>query len=103
MFDATFVKDGNVIDHTPVGNVAAGAVIVTGGLVGIATADIPAGVLGSLAVVGIFDVVSTGAITAGANVYWNGTAATATATDNIFMGKAVKAASGNIVRVRLSQ
>ena len=108
---ATFVQDGNSIDYTPTADVAAGVVVVQGELVGVTRTPIAANALGSLAVVGVFDIAkATGtgtAIAAGANCYWNATAsqATATATGNKLIGKCIQAAdvTDATVRVRLSQ
>ena len=52
---ATFIHDGNSIDYTPAADTAAGAVVVQGDLIGVTRALIAANVLGSLAVVGVFD------------------------------------------------
>jgi len=111
MATATFVQDGNAIDYTPASDVAAGDVVVQNDLVGIAKQPIAAGALGSLAVVGVFEVPkATGAgtaIDAGAKVYWDATnsQATGTATGNTYMGKAIAAAGDDdaAIRVRLSQ
>jgi len=108
---ATFVHDGSIIDHTPGSDVAAGAVVVQGELIGVAKVPIPANKLGALAVVGVFDFPkATGggtAITAGANCYWNAGAqqATTTATGNKLIGKCVRAAADAdaTVRIRLMQ
>ncbi len=108
---ATFVQDGRTIDHTPGSDVAAGAVVVQGELVGVAKVPIPANTLGALAVEGVFDFAkATGggtAITAGANCYWNAGAqqATTTATGNKLIGKCVRAAADAdpTVRIRLMQ
>jgi predicted RecA/RadA family phage recombinase len=108
---AQFIHDGCSIDHTPGADVAAGAVVVQGELVGVAKRPITANTLGSLAVEGVFDFpkATTGgsAITAGANVYWNAGAsqATTTASGNKLIGKCVKAAADGdaTVRVRMSQ
>ena len=118
---ATFVHEGKYIDHIPGADVAAGAVVVQGDLVGVAPQAIAANTLGSLTVEGVFDVarvtgVGTG-ITAGAKVYIipsgdDAGKATKAADDGgtpatayILAGKAVVAAgdSAATVRVRLSQ
>ena len=115
MSQATFVQEGNSVDYTPTSAVVTGQVVVQNSLVGIPSSPIAANTLGSLAIVGVFDVVkATGAVNAGAAVYWDaagnpvggvaGTgAATTTSGGNTFMGKAVLAAlSGDAtVRVRL--
>jgi len=108
---ATFVQDGRTIDHTPGSDVAAGAVVVQGELVGVAKVPIPANTLGALTVEGVFDFPkATGvgtAIAAGANCYWNAAAqqATTTASGNKLIGKCVRAAADAdaTVRVRLMQ
>lgn len=115
MAQATFVQNGNSIDYTPSSAVAGGQVVVQNSLVGIANGAIAANTLGSLAIVGVFDVVkATGAVNPGAAVYWDadgnpvggvaGTgAATTTSGGNTFMGKAAIAAGADdaTVRVRL--
>jgi len=108
---ARFVHDGNSVDYTPGSAVTAGDVVVQGELVGVAKVDIPANVLGALAVSGVFDfpkATGTGtAIAAGANCYWDATnqRATTTASGNKLIGKAVRAAADAdaTVRIRLSQ
>jgi predicted RecA/RadA family phage recombinase len=108
---AQFVQEGRQVDYTPGADVAAGAVVVQGDLVGVAPRPIPANTLGALAVEGVFDFPkATGggtAITAGALVYWNAGAsqATTTAAGNKLIGKTTKAAADAdaTVRARLSQ
>jgi len=108
-----FVQRGDAVDYTPDADVASGAVVVQGDLVGVAKLDIKAGKLGALAVVGVFDFPkdtgSSSAITAGAKVYWDETNEVAT-TDansgaNKLIGKTVRAATDDdeTVRVHLSQ
>lgn len=109
----TFIHDGNAIDYTPSADVAAGAVIVQGELVGVAPRPIPTGTLGALAVAGVFDFPkATGAataITAGALVYWDAAAQKATTTAaagvNKLLGKVTQAAADAdaTVRVRMDQ
>ncbi len=104
---ACFKQEGKSIDYRPSEAVAAGDVVVQGNLVGIARLDIAANTLGSLAVVGVFDVEkATGAVTAGAVVYWDAAnhKATATATGNQYLGKAVLDAESadELVRVLLN-
>jgi predicted RecA/RadA family phage recombinase len=100
--------DQTRIDYTPGSAVAEGDVVVQGLLVAVATQPIAASELGSLATSGVFDFVkATGAITAGAAVYWDvdgdpvgGTAGTGalttTSSGNLLAGKAaIAAASGD--------
>lgn len=73
--------EGDRIDYTPAAAVSAGDVVVIGGVPYIAENDIAAGVLGSLPVAGVFDVPKeTGAIVAGAEVWWNPTGSPVTGT-----------------------
>ena len=51
-----YVQKGDAVDYRPTEAVTAGDVIVQGSLIGVARLDIEAGTLGSLAVVGVFDV-----------------------------------------------
>ncbi|MBI1371820.1 MAG: DUF2190 family protein [Phycisphaera sp.] len=108
---ATFVQDGEAIDHTPDTDVAAGDVVVQEDLIGVAKLDIPAGMLGALHVTGVFNLpkeVGAGkAIAAGKKAYWDATnkVVTTTAGSNKQLGKTVAAAGDNdpTVRVRMSQ
>lgn len=109
--NAVKISYGDSIIYTPSTDVAAGDVVVQGDLVGIALQPIPANVLGSLAVAGVFDVVKASAteFAAGALVYWDATNKLAVTSGgegaNKLMGKAVAAAGdgATTVRVRLSQ
>ncbi len=112
---ARFIHDGDAIDYTPGGNIAAGDVVVQEDLIGVAKLDIPAGRLGALSVTGVFDFPkatgSGSAIPAGATVYWDESAKQAyrpvggsLGSDNL-LGKATLAAgeADETVRVRLTQ
>ena len=113
MATATFIHHGDAIDYTPGANVGAGDVIVQNDLVGVAKQDLPANVLGSLSVAGVFDFPkATGggtAIDEGLDVYWDegNTQATADsgAGTNKKLGRSVAAAddAAEMVRVRMSQ
>ena len=104
---AKYVYRGDAIDYTPDVDVAAGSVVVIGSIIGITKLDIRAGQLGTLSLVGVFDIVKTAgeAIAKGAKVYWNATAKqiTASASGNVYLGEAVAAAAANdaTARVRL--
>ena len=104
---ARFVQKGESIDYRAETPVAAGDVIIQDNLAGIARLDIPEGKLGSLAVVGVFDIAKDdSAVTAGNAVYWNAEARKATVdkTGNQYLGKAILDAdtSGETVRVLLN-
>ncbi len=96
MPQAVFAHEGAAIDYTPGADVAAGDVIVQGDLVGVARLDIKSGVLGALAVTGVFDFAKATnvAYTVGTILYWDDTnnIVTTTATGNKQIGKVVKAA-----------
>jgi predicted RecA/RadA family phage recombinase len=106
-----FVHDGNSIDYTPSSDVALGSVVVQGDLVGVANRLLPANTLGSLCVRGVFDFPKASgagtAIAAGASLYWDAAnkVATASASGNKLIGKAIQAAADGdaTVRVRMSQ
>lgn len=73
MAEATFVQLGLSLDYTPVGALVAGQVVTHSDLVGVAALPIAAGVGGSIAVDGVFDIVKTSAlaIAVGDFVYYN--------------------------------
>jgi len=104
---ANFIHNGDAVDHRPAADVAAGQVVVQGDLVGVAKTAIAANALGALATRGVFDFPKgSGAISAGAVLYWDSAAseATTTASGNTRVGKAVAAAgaSGSTVRALLA-
>jgi predicted RecA/RadA family phage recombinase len=105
MPEAIYKQEGDHIDYVPTADVAAGQVVIIGELVGVAHAPIAAGELGALTVRGVFAFAkATGggtAIAAGTKVYWNDTTnvATTEATGNVYLGKAVAAASDSADRV----
>ena len=59
---ARYVQKGDSIDYRPDTAVAAGDVIVIADLIGIARLDIEAHTLGSLAVVGVFDITKAASV-----------------------------------------
>ncbi len=101
---ARYVQKGDSIDYRPSEAVAAGDVVVIADLVGIARLDIEAGTLGSLAVVGVFDIVKAdGAVPSGSTVYWDFGAkkATLVSGSNHYLGKAIAAAGAGDETVRV--
>lgn len=70
---ANFVKDPGTIPHTPGSNVTAGDVILKGEKICVAKLDILAGILGTLATLGIFDfpATDTTVYAVGAKVFWD--------------------------------
>jgi len=93
--DAIVVKKGDSIDYTPGGAVAAGAVVVQGALIGVATNPIAANTLGALVTKGVVEfpkVKGDSGLTMGAIAYWYvaGNTATSTVGSNVYLGKVVK-------------
>ena len=103
---ARYVQKGDAIDYRPAEAVAAGDVVIIADLIGIARLDIEANTLGSLAVVGVFDVVKAdGAIPSGSTVYWDAGAkkATTVSGSNHYLGKAIAAAEAADDTVRVQR
>ena len=101
---ARYVQKGDSIDYRPTTAVAAGSVIVIADLVGIARLDIEANTLGSLAVVGVFDIVkAAGQIPSGSTVYWDAGAqkATLVSGSNHYLGKAIASSEDGDETVRV--
>lgn len=103
-----FIQDGNVVTLVaPSGGVLAGAGILVGGLFGVAATSAAEGADVEASVVGVFDLVkATGAVSAGAALYWDAAAkkVTGTATGNTLVGVALKAAGSSdpTARIRLN-
>lgn len=95
-----FIQVGDVLDHTPAGAVASGAVVVIGARVGIAVANIAAGETGPLRVKGVVELAKLGtdAPAQGALLYWDATNSrlTTTASGNVLAGYAAKAAGSGV-------
>ncbi len=112
MATATFKHDGKRIDYTPVAAVLAGAVVVQGGFVGVATAPIAANEQGSLAIEGVFEFPKAGgsggsAFAVGERVDWDESASQIVAAEGTtttrqagFVTKAA-AATDTTVQVKL--
>ena len=104
---ASLVSQGNTIDYTPGSAVVAGSVVVQGDLVGVANLDIPAGKLGAITVVGVFDF-PKGSEThsVGDLIYWDVADGQATTDSdsgsNKYLGKAIVAAASGDSTVRVN-
>jgi predicted RecA/RadA family phage recombinase len=97
MAKATYWQRGDAVDYTNGGSakIEANEIIVFGTKIGVAGTDIAVGEMGSLIVAGVFELPkASGAITAGAAVYWSATNSnvTTTSTNNTLAGFAVAAA-----------
>ena len=70
---ATYIHDGDAVDHIPATNLPSGTVVALGTMVGIARGSIPANALGSLAIAGVWDlpISPTLIMPAWSPVWWN--------------------------------
>ena len=89
-----YSQDGDLLDYTPTGAVAAGDVVQIGTLVGVAPRPIAANALGAVAVDGVFFFPKpTGvAYPQGTKVYWYGSSAV-TGVTGVQAGYVAKAAA----------
>ena len=102
---ATYIQTGVYLDHTPDSALAQGDVVaIEDDFYGVALAAIAAGVKGALAVQGVFEFVSDGAIAAGALVFWNFETKKVSATPALkcYIGRAIAAAASDKCRVALN-
>ena len=76
---ATYIHDGDAVDHIPATALPAGSVVVQGKLVGVSPRPIPAGAIGGLLVEGVFDLpVAAGTVApTGTPMFWNPATTTA--------------------------
>lgn len=66
---ARYIQRGDFIDYTSTSDIAAGDIVKVGSLVGVAKLDIKAGELGTIALVGVYEVEGNGtSVEAGAVV-----------------------------------
>jgi predicted RecA/RadA family phage recombinase len=89
---ASYVSQGDILDHTPSSAVAAGEVVVIGAIIGVAPRPIAANALGTLAVEGVFEMpVATGATGAqGSAINWYAVSGVAHASTGVAAGKLAK-------------
>jgi predicted RecA/RadA family phage recombinase len=89
---ASYVSQGDILDHTPSSAVAAGDVVVIGAIIGVAPRPIAANTLGALAVEGVFEMpVATGATGAqGSAINWYAVSGVAHASTGVAAGKLAK-------------
>lgn len=108
MAKGLYIQEGGSLDYRNAGAAIGYCdVVVLDGRIGIAESDIPAGGLGALSVVGVYELpAETGtAFTLGAALYWDATngVTTTTATDNTPCGyaAAAKAAAATVAVVKI--
>lgn len=102
-----YKRDGQTIDHTPVSAVAAGTLVLIGGVAALVLADIPAGETGAALAEGVVQLpaVSSGAIAQGVPAYITGAGnVTGTASGNTLIGRmwAAKADGVAVAEVKLN-
>jgi predicted RecA/RadA family phage recombinase len=90
---ASYVADGDLLDHTPAAAVGAGDVVVIGSLVAVAPRPIAANALGAVSVEGVWEMpCATGATGAqGSAINWYATSGVAHASTGVAAGKLAKA------------
>lgn len=102
-----YAHRGEVIDYKNAGGteIKANSVVSLATRIGVAGTDIPVGTVGSVHVIGVYDIpaVTTEAFTVGQAVYWTGTALTSTAASNVPAGWVVEAKilAGSIAKVKI--
>lgn len=106
-----FVFEGDHIPYTAAADVASGAAVVIGTLLGVSLTDVASGASGEAAVEGVWELpkLSTAVITAGASLIWDISAGqfivAAPATGDLLGAATAIAAAGNgttTVRARLN-
>lgn len=101
-----FIQTGDIVPVTaPAGGLASGAGVLVGSLFGVAIGPAAAGAAVEISTRGVFDLPKTGsgALAAGAKVYWDDTAkaATGTASGNSLIGVALAAAAADSANIRV--
>lgn len=100
---ASYVQDGDLLDHTPAAAVAAGEVVVIGSLVAVAPRPIAANALGALAIDGVWSMpCASGATGAqGSAINWYATSGVAHASTGVAAGKLAKARAADDTTVHV--
>lgn len=101
---ATYIQPGDTLDYTnpTERTIEAGTVVVFGTKAAVAAADIPAGEIGAVTLIGAWEIPKdTSAITAGAAVYYDAEndKATTTASGNTTVGTAIADAGADATTV----
>ena len=96
---AKYIQKGDAVDFVPNIDLDAGEIVRLGNLIGITKIPVKAGMLGTLALSGVFDVAKSAGITfsQGSNVFWNGQAA----HDGALLGIALQTATADSEHVRI--
>lgn len=106
MSKAAFWQKGESLDYTNSTNatIEANTIMVYGSRIGVIGTDIKPGELGSIHVVGVFEMPlsDSDAVEAGTEVYWDGDGITATAGSNTKAGFAAQAAAAGAEKILVS-
>lgn len=103
-----YVQEGNVVEFTAGSAISSGDVVVIGGLLGVALADVANGAVGQAQVSGVFTLpkVSAAVIAAGERVQWDvsatgieDAAATPASGDLVNCGIAMEAAGNGVTEI----
>jgi predicted RecA/RadA family phage recombinase len=101
-----YIAEGDTLTITAGSAIPSGSGVLVGSVFGVAAADIASGAEGPINLTGIYDLPKTAAQawTAGALIYWSGTACTNVASTNKLIGIATRAqlAADTLGRVRLN-
>lgn len=102
---AVFVQAGQSVDFVPSRDVAAGEVLVCGGIAGVVKMPVRSGESGALHLSGVYDVDKLPvAVPPGGRVYWNrswGVATTDAGPGNVFLGVACAGSPEGARKVRV--
>lgn len=103
---AKYVQRGETIDFKNTGSmILAGAIVALTGRIGVAATQIPPGGVGSLNVIGVYDVPATSGeeYTVGQKVYFKDGKLQASATDSVEAGWVVepKTSAGTVARIKI--
>jgi predicted RecA/RadA family phage recombinase len=101
-----YIAEGDTLTITAGSAISSGSGVLVGSVFGVAATDIAGSAEGPINLTGIYDLPKTAAQawTAGALIYWSGTACTNVASTNKLIGIATRAqlAADTIGRVRLN-
>ena len=99
MAKATYFQRGETLDYIngTSSTIEANTIIELNGRIGVAGTDIKPGQTGSVHVEGVYELPKTGtsAITAGTDVYWDGSGITDVSTSNTLVGYATQDAAAD--------
>jgi len=102
---ATLVKEGQTLEVTPAAAVAAGNIVITNTVAGVAQTNVAASAAGTIQIEGVFDITkNTSVFVFGDPVYWDATNEVASnmASAGHYLGVAVATNTATLVRTALN-